>query len=163
MITMTNQAPAVSPDEFDEIDAILDDLRERNDETPQWEFCEGVMAALICSRRAISADEYLDVLLGVAPEILSQHGAVSAEVALAMAQGVLDHSQADYAVSVTGIAGPQGGTETKPVGLVYIGLIHHNNSNQTWRFVFEGTRQTIRQQAISKIFELLRGFINNKG
>jgi len=65
---MTNQAPDVSPDEFDEIDAILDDLRERNDETPQWEFCEGVMAALICSRRAISADEYLDVLLGVAPE-----------------------------------------------------------------------------------------------
>ena len=68
MNTMTNQAPAVSPEEFDEIDAILDDLRERNDETPQWEFCEGVMAALICSRRAISADEYLDVLLGVAPE-----------------------------------------------------------------------------------------------
>ena len=68
MNTMTNQAPDVSPDEFDEIDAILDDLRERNDETPQWEFCEGVMAALICSRRAISADVYLDVLLGVAPE-----------------------------------------------------------------------------------------------
>ena len=68
MNTMTNQAPAVSPEEFDEIDAILDDLRERNDETPQWEFCEGVMAALICSRRAISADEYLDVLLGVAPD-----------------------------------------------------------------------------------------------
>lgn len=65
---MTNQAPAVTSEEFDEIDAILDDLRERNDETPQWEFCEGVMAALICSRRAISADEYLDVLLGVAPE-----------------------------------------------------------------------------------------------
>ena len=65
---MTNQAPAVSPEEFDEIDAILDDLRERNDETPQWEFCEGVMAALICSRRAISADKYLDVLLGVAPD-----------------------------------------------------------------------------------------------
>jgi uncharacterized protein len=52
---------------FDEIDAILDDLRTRNDETPQWEFCEGVLAALVCCRRAIPPDEYLELLLGVAP------------------------------------------------------------------------------------------------
>ena len=69
--TATNPSPAVSPEAFDEIDAILDDLRVRNDETPQWEFCEGAMAALICCRRAISADEYLDLLLGVAPESAS--------------------------------------------------------------------------------------------
>jgi uncharacterized protein len=55
----------VSPDEFDEIDAILDDLRQRYDETPQWEFCEGFMAALICCRRAIPASEYLSVLLAI--------------------------------------------------------------------------------------------------
>ena len=52
-------------DRFDEIDAILDDLRTRYDETPQWEFCEGFMAALICCRRAIPQAEYLDVLLAV--------------------------------------------------------------------------------------------------
>ena len=52
-------------DRFDEIDAILDDLRTRYDETPQWEFCEGFMAALICCRRAIPQPEYLDVLLAV--------------------------------------------------------------------------------------------------
>ena len=50
---------------FDELDTILDDLRTRNDETPQWEFCEGFMAAVICSRRRIDENEYLPVLLGI--------------------------------------------------------------------------------------------------
>ena len=66
---MTQESPAtldaVSPEEFDEIDTILDDLRTRNDETPQWEFCEGFLAALVCCRRAIPPSEYLDVLLGI--------------------------------------------------------------------------------------------------
>ncbi len=53
---------------FDELDDILDDLRTRYDETPQWEFCEGFMAAVICSRRPISADEYLSVLLAIPAE-----------------------------------------------------------------------------------------------
>ncbi|MES2582356.1 MAG: UPF0149 family protein [Pseudomonadota bacterium] len=59
---------AVTADQFDTIDAILDDLRTRYDETPQWEFCEGFMAALICCRRAIPQPEYLDVLLAVAED-----------------------------------------------------------------------------------------------
>ncbi|QDL53034.1 UPF0149 family protein [Rhodoferax aquaticus] len=58
-------AQPLEEEEFDEVDAILDDLRTRNDETPQWEFCEGFMAALVCCRRAIPVAEYLDVLLGV--------------------------------------------------------------------------------------------------
>ena len=53
----------LSPEEFDEIDAILDDLRTRFEETPQWEFCEGFMAALVCGRRAMDPEEYLPVLL----------------------------------------------------------------------------------------------------
>ena len=56
---------ALSPDAFDEMDAILDDLRVRYDETPQWEFCEGFMAALICCRRVIAPAEYFAVLLGI--------------------------------------------------------------------------------------------------
>ena len=56
-------AEAVTSEQFDEIDAILDDLRTRYDETPQWEFCEGFMAALICCRRVIPPSEYLPVLL----------------------------------------------------------------------------------------------------
>ncbi len=64
--------PAVSDplgtDDFDQLDIILDDLRTRDDETPQWEFCEGFMAALICCRRSILPSEYLPVLLGIEPD-----------------------------------------------------------------------------------------------
>lgn len=56
---------ALSSSLFDEIDAILDDLRSRCDEIPQWEFCDGFLAALVCCRRAIAPQEYLDVLLGI--------------------------------------------------------------------------------------------------
>jgi uncharacterized protein len=56
---------ALTPDDFDTLDAILDDLRNRYDETPQWEFCEGFMAALVCCRRPIAIAEVLDVLLAV--------------------------------------------------------------------------------------------------
>ncbi len=56
------------PEAFDELDTILDELRTRYDETPQWEFCEGFMAALICSRRAVPAADYFPVLLGLAED-----------------------------------------------------------------------------------------------
>ncbi|WP_296699581.1 UPF0149 family protein [Rhodoferax sp.] len=65
---------SLSPDEFDEIDTILDDLRTRYDETPQWEFCEGFMAALICCRRVIAASEYLPVLLAIGPDGVQDEG-----------------------------------------------------------------------------------------
>lgn len=55
----------LQPGDFDELDAILDELRTRDEEIPQWEFCEGFMAALICGRRPISPEEYLPVLLGL--------------------------------------------------------------------------------------------------
>jgi uncharacterized protein len=59
----TSDQPALTPEDFDAMDAILDDLRSRFDETPQWEFCEGFMAALVVCRRVIAPDEYLPVLL----------------------------------------------------------------------------------------------------
>jgi len=78
---MTTNLPLVatdgplSPEEFDEIDAILDDLRSRFAETPQWEFCEGFMAALVCGRRLIAASEYLPVLLDTGEGSEDQQGA----------------------------------------------------------------------------------------
>ena len=60
---------------FDEIDAILDEMRTRYDETPQWEFCEGFLAALICCRRSIPQGEYLDVLLAVGEDSAATGGA----------------------------------------------------------------------------------------
>jgi uncharacterized protein len=59
-----SESTALSPEAFDELDDILDDLRERQDEVPQWEFCEGFMAALICCRRVVLPSEYFPLLLG---------------------------------------------------------------------------------------------------
>lgn len=80
-VTPVSQDPAVplmvealTPDEFDAMDAILDDLRTRYDETPQWEFCEGFMAALICCRREITPAEYLPVLLAIGEEGAEDEG-----------------------------------------------------------------------------------------
>jgi len=66
--TPSTQTAFLEAEDFDELDAILDDLRTRYDETPQWEFCEGFMAAVICSRRPLEAGEYLPVLLAVPGE-----------------------------------------------------------------------------------------------
>ena len=66
-------------DEFDEMDAILDELRSRYDETPQWEFCEGFMAALICCRRPIAPSEYLPVLLAISIEGDADEGSFAGE------------------------------------------------------------------------------------
>ncbi len=63
ILPMTNPAP-LEMQAFDELDAILDDLRTRYDETPQWEFCEGFMAAVVCMRRPMAEDEVLAALLG---------------------------------------------------------------------------------------------------
>lgn len=72
---MSSVRPApLGAEEFDEIDAILDELRSRFDETPQWEFCEGFMAALICCRRVIPPDEYFGVLLDIGTAELPGEG-----------------------------------------------------------------------------------------
>ena len=60
--------PGLEAEDFDALDDILDDLRERFEETPQWEFCEGFMAAMVCSRRAIPEQEWLPMLLGIDPD-----------------------------------------------------------------------------------------------
>src|SRR5674476_1559382 len=73
---------SLSADEFDELDAILDDLRTRYDETPNWEFCEGFMAALICCRRLITPSEYLPVLLAVAINGIEEEGSFADDLSL---------------------------------------------------------------------------------
>ena len=67
-------AIATTPEDFDELDAILDDLRTRYDETPQWEFCEGFMAALVCCRRPIPIEEFLPVLLAIDDTVEAEPG-----------------------------------------------------------------------------------------
>jgi nicotinamide-nucleotide amidase len=86
-------------------------------------------------------------MLGVRSATLNEHGAVSSETACEMAAGAIIHSEADLSVSVTGIAGPDGGSETKPVGLVYIATCFRNNAPLAHEHHFTGTREEIRAQA----------------
>ena len=93
-------------------------------------------------------------LLGVNDSALATHGAVSAEIATAMAAGAVARAGVDLAVSVTGIAGPGGASAEKPVGLVYFGLATRTESRTAQR-IFPGDRAEIRRAATMKALELL--------
>ncbi|NLT35647.1 MAG: competence/damage-inducible protein A [Gaiellales bacterium] len=94
-------------------------------------------------------------LLGVEEELLQRHGAVSPEVAAAMARGAAERLHADCAVSTTGIAGPGGGSEEKPVGLVYVATAVHGDV-ETARYLMFRTRQEIRTRTAQTALDLLR-------
>ncbi|MDR7457186.1 MAG: nicotinamide-nucleotide amidohydrolase family protein, partial [Armatimonadota bacterium] len=95
--------------------------------------------------------------LGIAPELIAAHGAVSAEVAAAMAAGVRARARADLGLAVTGIAGPSGGTAAKPVGLVYLGLQDASGTRtEELRFGSEPGRDGVRYLAAQAATNLLR-------
>lgn len=100
-------------------------------------------------------------LIGVKKETLKKYGAVSRECAYEMAFGAADAAGADVALSVTGIAGPGGGTETKPVGLVYIGCCI-NGETVVNEYRFTGTRDMIRQYAVTSALRLLYESLSKK-
>jgi nicotinamide-nucleotide amidase len=93
--------------------------------------------------------------IGVPAELIAKHGAVSEEVCKLMAEGARRHARTDWAISTTGIAGPGGGSDEKPVGLVWIGLAGENET-ATRRFIFPGDRFGIRQRAAQMGLALLR-------
>ena len=93
--------------------------------------------------------------VGVPADILDSVGAVSAETALAMAEGALAHAPVDVAVSITGIAGPGGGDAEKPVGLVYFACARRGQPTRQVRHLFPGDRSEIRQAASRTALELL--------
>ncbi len=104
------------------------------------------------------SNESKERLLGVPHDLLVEHGAVSEPVAMAMAEGTRKLSGADYALSVTGVAGPDGGTDEKPVGLVYVGLSGEGGTTvekldlSAWR----RSREAIRERTANRAFDLLR-------
>lgn len=100
------------------------------------------------------SDQAKQDLLGVSTTTLAQQGAVSLETAAEMVEGVIKHSQAQLAVSITGIAGPSGGSVEKPVGLVCFGV---SSPTKTYckRYVFAGDRESVRRQAIEYALDLL--------
>ena len=92
-------------------------------------------------------------ILKVHPDVLEDHGAVSAETAKAMAEGALQQStRAHISASVTGIAGPTGNTPTKPIGLVYIGIGQFDKETVVFRHEFKGDRDAIRKQSVDAVF-----------
>ena len=93
-------------------------------------------------------------LLGVSEETLEQYGAVSEQVVKQMAQGAIKQSEADYAIAVSGVAGPDGGTEEKPVGTVWVCW---QTPSQIWthKLVLSGDRQAVRTEAVKKSLQQL--------
>ena len=100
-------------------------------------------------------------MLGVKPETLNFYGAVSGQTVSEMASGAITASEdeADFAVAVSGIAGPDGGTVEKPVGLVFICVLKKGEVGQVTRYVFDGDRQSVRTQTVENALKTIRTLI----
>lgn len=148
--------------------AVLDEARAKDLRVVTAESCTGGLIAGLLTEIPGSSDvlergfvvysnRAKQDLLGVAGELIADHGAVSEEVARAMAQGAAAHSDAQLAVSVTGIAGPGGGTAAKPVGLVHVAACRDGKVlHKEHRFGDLG-RTEIRTKSVEAALNLLRG------
>jgi nicotinamide-nucleotide amidase len=141
-------------------------LRSRGERVATAESCTGGLIAAACTSLAGSSDwfergfvtysnEAKVEMLGVAPALIAAHGAVSAEVAGAMAEGALSYSRAAFAVSVTGIAGPGGGSPAKPVGTVWIGVAARDEQAVATLLQASGDRAAVRAASVARALELL--------
>lgn len=141
-------------------------LRRNNQTLSVAESCTGGMLASRIVDVAGSSDYFLGgvvsysnqakiQLLDVSSELLKRHGAVSPQVAEAMAQGAKGRFSSTFSLSTTGIAGPGGGSRQKPVGLVYVGLAGPDDA-KTYRFHFPGDRQGVRERTVIAALDLLR-------
>ncbi|MBR1969470.1 MAG: CinA family protein [Clostridia bacterium] len=143
--------------------SVVDILKEKNLTLSTAESCTGGMIGeLITSVSGASevygfgfityANEAKEQILGVKHETLERFGAVSEETAREMALGAKRVSGSDISVSVTGIAGPGGGTKEKPVGLVYTAICF-NEKVETFKLLLKGDRESVRKQTCEKVFE----------
>ena len=143
------------PDEHELIHRIALLLIRRKERLGTAESCTGGLIAGACTelpgssqwfeRGVVSySNEAKTALLGVPPGVIETHGAVSAEVAKHMARGLLAHAPVDWALAVTGIAGPTGGSEGKPVGTVWLALAQNGEAPRVWEEHFPGDRHDVR-------------------
>ncbi len=144
---------------------LADSLRARGAFMATAESCTGGLIAAACTSLAGSSEWFergfvtysnqaKAEMLGVPDALIEAHGAVSAEVARAMAEGALVHSRASFAVSVTGIAGPAGGSIDKPVGTVWIAVAQAGRATATL-LQASGDRAAIRGASVVRALELL--------
>ena len=150
---------------------VLDGFRAEGLKIATAESCTGGLIAALLTSIAGSSDvfergyvtysnEAKETAIGVDPELIREHGAVSAPVAVAMAMGALAHSNADASVAVTGIAGPGGGSAEKPVGLVFIAVANRQEEGAfVEEFRFGATsRDEIRNETSKMAFEMLLAY-----
>lgn len=149
------------------VEALLEQCRQRKVYIATAESCTGGMVAALLTSVAGSSDvfecgfvtysnESKRRLLGVPREIISEFGAVSRECALAMAHGAILESAATLAVSITGIAGPGGGSDEKPIGLVHFACARRNGATQHREMKFGAIgRNAIRAGSVEIALELL--------
>jgi nicotinamide-nucleotide amidase len=146
--------------------SVLDACRARGWHIATAESCTGGLVAGALTAIAGSSDvvergfvtysnEAKSEMLGVPPATIAAHGAVSSETAAAMAEGAVARAPVDLAISVTGVAGPGGGSTAKPLGLVIFGLARRNGPSRTERRVFDGDRSAVRQAALRVALGLL--------
>lgn len=150
---------------------LLEALRQRGLTLATAESCTGGLIAGTLTEVAGSSDvvdrgfvtysnEAKQDMLGVPPAMIRDHGAVSEQVAVAMAEGALRNGRADVSVSVTGVAGPGGGTDIKPVGLVHIACARRGAATLHQRHLFANRgRSDIRQETVAQAFRIIRSQI----
>jgi len=114
----------------------------------------GSSAWFVCSVVSYS-NEAKQSLLGVSEDTLKEFGAVSGETVSEMSQGLFSNTEADVAVSVSGIAGPDGGSEDKPVGLVWLSWGERGKPLFTESFNFDGDREQVRMAALKQALNCL--------
>jgi len=120
----------------------------------------GISASFLCGVVSYS-NESKSSILNVPSELIKEKGAVSAEVAKKMAEGIRSLTCSDISIGITGIAGPTGGTPEKPVGLVYIAL-SAKDKNICQRYHFPGGRDMVKWRASQAALDLIRRYILGK-
>ena len=108
------------------------------------------------------SNEAKSEMLGVPAELILRVGAVSEEVSRAMAEGALIHSHAELALAVTGVAGPGGGTQDKPVGLVHLSCARQSGVTQHERHVYEGDRDEVRWATVRTALDMALAAVNSQ-
>lgn len=144
---------------------LLDACRARNIKIATAESCTGGLIAGCLTAVAGSSDvvergfvtysnEAKAEMIGVPAELFDSVGAVSEEVSRAMAEGALENSAAELSLAVTGVAGPGGGSEDKPVGLVHLSCALKGSATEHRRCVFSGDRDAVREATVAEALDM---------
>ncbi len=152
---------------------LLDACRARNIKIATAESCTGGLIAGCLTAIAGSSDvvergfvtysnEAKAEMIGVPAELIERVGAVSEEVSRAMAEGALENSAAQLSLAVTGIAGPGGATEDKPVGLVHLSCALKGSATEHRRCVFDGDRDAVREATVATALDMAMAAITGQ-